>query len=71
MARFKADIYTERNKTVSRLGRREIESHIRGWNKGFFVSLRNTSEGEIYEVYLTGGSNNPGKRDLIYSEIIK
>lgn len=66
MSKFYAEIYTDRNKSVSRGGHRYISSHTRGWNIGIEVNCETTNNGDIkITVYKTGGSNNPSNKTLI------
>jgi len=62
MAKYKVLIRTERDKLISRLGRREIRTHTCGWDNG----VRVVCDAEGIKAYSTGGSNNPVNKTLIY-----
>lgn len=60
MSKLYAEIYTERDKTVSRIGHRRIESHTRSWDIGVRVVCEVDLNGNVkISIYQTGGSNNP------------
>ena len=67
MAKYRATIETERLAKVSRLGRRSIVTHTRGWNVG--IKVKCNSEG--IQCYETGGSNNPTEEKLIWERKVK
>lgn len=61
MSKFYCEIFTERDKSVSRTGHRNISTHIRGWGKGIYIDASLIDGVETYSIYETGGSNNPSK----------
>lgn len=66
MSKLYAEIYTDRNKTVSRRGHRHITTHTRGWDIGIKVCCETDVDGRVkISVYQTGGSNNPSNEQLI------
>ncbi len=66
MAKYRAIINTERDNKISRLGRREIETHTCGWNTGIKVICNH----EGIKCYETGGSNNPNEMKLLWEGYI-
>lgn len=34
-----------------------LSGHVRGWNEGVRVDARADADGDVFDVYLTGGSN--------------
>lgn len=45
-----------------------VHAHVRGWDCGVIVDGFVNADGEdCFEVYLTGGSNDPHRRELIAS----
>ena len=70
MSRFYGEVKGSAKTIASRRGFNSIESHTRGWERGIKVScFVDNNNNEVYEVYKTGGSHNPDKLELIYSEI--
>jgi len=67
MAKYRATIETERGNEVSRLGRRNITTHTRGWGIGIKVEC----DHDGIRCYETGGSNNSSKKILIWERGIK
>jgi hypothetical protein len=39
-----------------------ISAHPRGWDVGVLVNGQDDGDGDVFHVYATGGSNDPGKR---------
>ena len=71
MSRFYSEIEGAAKTVASRRGHNFIESHTRGWNNGIRVTCYVNDEGnEVHQIYLTGGSNNPGNIKPIYSKEI-
>ena len=66
MANYRATITNERGKETSRLGHKELETHICSWTRGIRTYICNNK----VEVYTTGGSNNPRDIKLIYEDEI-
>ena len=64
MSRFYASIQGERGE-VTRQGHHSITGHVRGWDTGVEVEGRSTDNGEVFEVYATGGSNGAAYRRLV------
>ena len=54
-------------KEVTKRGHNDMSTHIRGWDSGIKVLTKTNNEGDVFfEVYKTGGSNNPSNNKLIY-----
>ena len=68
MARFRGTVIGNRGE-ASRLGAKTsgITADINGWDLGVSVEGRYDARGDcdVFSVYLTKGSNNPGRRTLI------
>jgi len=43
-----------------------ITAHLRGWDFGIEITMRHTENGPMYEFWLTGGSNNPGRTEQMF-----
>ena len=69
MSRFYGSIRGSGNKLSTRCGHATtgIESHTRGWNLGVKVIGTVDKEGnDVFEVYLTGGSNGSRKEQFLH-----
>lgn len=66
MAKYRATINTERGNKISRLGRREIETHTCGWDAGVKVICDDTG----IKCYETGGSDNAKEIKLLWEKCI-
>lgn len=64
MAHFRATIQGARGE-ASRLGHKEIEASINGWDAGVRVYGVKGETGDVFTVYATGGSNGNGTRKLV------
>ena len=67
MAQYRASIKGSRG-MASRLGHKSsgIRAEVNGWNLGILVNGRfDTEKGDVFDVYLTGGSNANHDRTLI------
>ena len=71
MSRFYLTAVNSRGNSVSAAGSsRGQDCHLRGWNAGVEVVARveDNPYGEpedVFDIYATGGSNNPSRRELI------
>lgn len=67
MAQYRAIIKGSRGE-ASRLGHKSsgIRAEVNGWNLGILVNARFEEEkGDVFEIYVTGGSNGCQQRSLI------
>jgi len=64
MARFYGSIQGNRGE-ATRTGARSLSAHVRGWNVGARVVVRDEGDRDVVLVYRTGGSNNPGSRNCL------
>lgn len=66
MSQFYGEIRGNRG-GASRMGSKDsgLWGHLRGWNVGVEVSVRNVKGVDMVTVYRTGGSNSSGRRELI------
>lgn len=66
MARFMGDVQGSRGE-ASRLGTSTsgIRSHTRGWNVGVVVYGNVVDGKDVFDIYATGGSTDPGLRRAI------
>ncbi len=64
MARFKGDVCGTRGQ-ASRLGNAGLTAHLRGWNVGVEVVCIGRADGDVIEVYETGGSHDPRQKRLL------
>ena len=69
MSRFYASIQGSRG-PATRQGHRAITGHVRGWTAGVEVDghgngCEGARDADVFEVYLTHGSNRPGQRRLL------
>ena len=64
MARFYGEVRGTRG-TTSRLGTSGLWSHVRGWNVGVEVVCIGREDGDVIEVYETGGSHDPRQKRLV------
>lgn len=70
MARFYSEIESKRGYLVHRLNDREAYATARGWDVGVQVfghprEDEGLGEGDVFEVYATGGSNGSGPSTLV------
>ena len=67
MANFYGSMSSKKNKSPRTLtGSDGITGHIRGWNLGVEVVGKRDDEGnDFFEVWTTGGSNEPKQRSRI------
>lgn len=66
MGQFYGEIRGNRG-GASRMGSKDsgLWGHLRGWDVGVEVSLRNVNGRDMVTVYRTGGSNSSSRRELI------
>jgi hypothetical protein len=71
MSRFYASIEGQAETQATRRGGKEsgIQGHIRGWDLGIkvFGSADGIDNGDIFDVYITGGSNNHYQTEPIFT----
>lgn len=67
MAQFRATIKGQRGE-ASRLGSKQsgIVAEVNGWNKGIKIYASHRDGKDVFEVYLTGGSNDACLKKTIY-----
>jgi len=69
MAHFYGDVRGKAKTRATRVGSKTsgMNSHIRSWNKGIEIicDYNERDNKNIFEVYLTGGSNNSSNKRLI------
>jgi hypothetical protein len=67
MAQFRAVIKGQRGE-ASRLGNKKsgLTAHVNGWNSGVKVECEHKNGHDCFEISVTGGSNNPNERKVIY-----
>lgn len=58
MARFRGTLKGNRN-MVSRLGHEKsgLQATVNGWNAGINIVARTRNNEDVFEIYITGGSN--------------
>uniref|UniRef100_A0A6H1ZRB3 Uncharacterized protein n=1 Tax=viral metagenome TaxID=1070528 RepID=A0A6H1ZRB3_9ZZZZ len=67
MARFYGEIRGKARTSCTRVGQNYLNAHIRGWDHGVqVVCTYDKVEGEIIEVWTTGGSNDSRTKDLVW-----
>ena len=73
MSHFYGDIAGQAKTIATRRGSKSsgLKSHIRSWNVGIKVNCfyDHALKRNVFEVYRTGGSNNPNTNQLITSVI--
>jgi len=68
MSKFYGTLTGSAKNSVTRRGHTHLTAHLRGWNKGIRVEITEDDKGvEIYNVYETGGSNNPNSDKLVHT----
>jgi hypothetical protein len=50
---------------------RGISAHLRGWDEGLFIEMRWDERlgRPTYKIYTTNGSNDSGRRELVYERL--
>lgn len=67
MSRFYASIEGQAKTAATRRGSKNIDGHIRGWNKGVSVHGYINEAGEdCFNVWVTGGSNGMRGNELAF-----
>ena len=69
MARLYGELRKEGGKTTTRCAHNKLICHLRGWNKGIKVVASYNGQQDSFDIYETGGSNNPSEEILILKTI--
>ena len=69
MSRLYASIDSDARKTqATSRGYHNVEAHVRGWNLGVRVAARTCGDDDVFDVYVTAGSNG-GASDVLVATI--
>jgi hypothetical protein len=60
---------SDNRKEVTKGGHNYMTTHIRGWNKGIRIESTIKEDQEHFEIFETGGSNNPSNKNKIYETV--